>query len=720
MRFVDIENRRPGGLWWRIPTVLLIWAALISPLVAGYIAVKTLRGYAADLPEVPRLDHWRAEIPQSSRIVASDGSLLALLPFTDGVLIGHREWASFAEMPPLLVRAFLAAEDSRFFSHKGVDPQAVVRAALANYRAGEVVEGASTITQQLARNLLPDGIGDERSVRRKVREALVAYKFEKQYSKTEIFEAYVNLIFFGEQSYGVRAAAFRYFNKELAELNLAESALIAGLAQAPGRADPTQNGEAALARRNEVIARMKVQGFVTASEHDAAIASPIELVEATEVYGSLAPWHTEHVRQVLENEHTELYHRGGLVVETTARPALSIEAIARGRRGALSLGEGKMKGSTAEPALAQVAALVWDYRTAYFEAVVGGRDFSETVFNRATQACRQPGSAFKPILYAAALEADAITPATALRDGPIAEWDEDLGVHWKPQNSGRTFRGVAIAQDALASSLNAPAVDVFDRVGGKALIRFAHRLGIATKLVDVRPLALGASCVIPIQLARAIATIASRGASIDPVWIKQIRRGAVVVVDNGADVDAMLTPERRLDRVVSAAAAPGHDVILDEETAFMTTSMLRDVVRRGTATAARNIGRPVAGKTGTTNQNSDAWFVGFSDRRVAVAWVGYDNPAIRMPPSADGARAALPIWISLMKMAEGARPSVDVVGEPPTGLVRARIDRETGMLAETGAGGAIDLYLRRGTVPTDTAGTRPDLPSSLDRVTREF
>ncbi len=252
------------------------------------------------------------------------------------------------------------------------------------------------------------------------------------------------------------------------------------------------------------------------------------------------------------------------------------------------------------------------------------------------------------------------------------------------------------------------------------MIRFARRLGITTKLTNVRPLALGASCVIPIELAESLATIANRGQPVDLIWIKQIRRGNQIVVDNTASSDPMLTSDQRLDRVVAVSSAPERDPIVDPETSFMVTSMLRDVVRRGTATAVRNIGRPVAGKTGTTNENSDAWFVGFSDRVVAVTWVGYDNPAIRLPSQADGAHAALPIWYSIVSAAEGDRKPVDLLANVPSGLVRARIDRETGLLAEQGAGGAIDLYLRRGTVPTESSGTRPDLPSSLDDVTNEF
>ena len=708
---VQIANRRPGGLWWKIPVVLLIWGVLIAPPVAALVLIKTVRGYARDLPSVPSLEVWRRQAPQSSTIVAADGSVLAELPFVDGEVAGHRRWIRYAELPEVMIQAMLAAEDVRFFEHPGVDLQSVVRAALANYRAGEIVEGASTITQQLARNLLPEAIGDARTVRRKVREAITAYRIERVYDKRQILEVYANLIFLGAQSYGVAAAAERYFDKAAGELALHEAAMIAGLAQAPGRADPTVDPVAARRRRDEVLGRMLEAGFIDAAEHRRAVAEPIALRAPVAHYGTLAPHLTERARRELETGSPELYRRGGLVIETTAQPAMAIVAERRARARAESLGSGDK--------VPQVAALAIDLDTGYIELLVGGRDFDDSQFDRATQACRQPGSAFKPILYGAALEAGAITPGTPLRDAPIAEWDERLGVHWKPHNEGRTFRGVALAQDALASSLNAPAVDVLDRVGSRRVIDLARRLGITSELDDVRPLALGASCVIPLELARAFAIIARLGQPLEPVTVVRVRRGDSVIADRAHPNDPTLAPDRRLDRLV-AVAGRERDPLIDPASAFLLTSMLRDVVRRGTATAAQAIGRPAAGKTGTTNENSDAWFVGFTARIVAAVWLGHDNPAVTLPRGAGGSRAALPLWVELVRLAEGDRSPAPVPGEPPGGLVRVRVDRETGLRALPGAGGGIDLYFKAGTEPSATAGTRPDLPVDLGRAAREF
>jgi penicillin-binding protein 1A len=369
----------------------------------------------------------------------------------------------------------------------------------------------------------------------------------------------------------------------------------------------------------------------------------------------------------------------------------------------------------------QVGAIVWDHVTGYVEATVGGLAWSQTRFDRATQACRQPGSAFKPIVYAAAIEAGAITPGTALRDAPIAEYDEERNVHWKPTNSGHAFRGVALAHDALASSLNAPAVDVLDRVGAERVIDLARRLGIRTELADVRPMALGASCVVPLELAGAFATLARGGRRPTPVFVTRVVRGDRVLLDRASPYDPSLAPARRLDRLIAAQSTPATgSAALDEASAYLVTRMLADVVKRGTATTARGLGRPAAGKTGTTNDNTDAWFVGFTDRVTAAVWVGHDDPARSLGPRRDGAHAALPLWMRLVRAAEGDRPPQPVLRPAPSGLERVYIDRETGYVAEPGASGAVELYFKAGTVPTQHVGRVNEVPTDLGRLSREF
>jgi penicillin-binding protein 1A len=693
--------------------VLLAWALIAAPQVVFVWGYLTLKDYARGLPATPDLDAWEASAPRTTVISAADGSLLAEIPFrVSDTESGHRFPVAYGDIPEQMIHAVLAAEDQRFFEHAGVDFTAVARAAWANYRAGTIVEGASTITQQVARNLLPEDIGRTRSVRRKVREALLARRIERAYSKQRIFETYVNHAFLGANSYGVVAAARAYFSKTLDELSLEEMAMIAGLAQAPGRADPLLDPAAALERRNRVLERMWRAGFVGEDEFRAAAARPIELRPAPTAYGTLAPWHTARARREIEDAWPDELAVGGLDIETSAAPVLSIESEAAAIDHAATLAK---RHRTPPP---QIGALVWDHATGYVDATVGGLSWSDSKFDRATQACRQPGSAFKPIVYASALEHGVITPGTPLRDAPIAEWDEDLGVHWKPTNSGRAFRGVALAQDALASSLNAPAVTVLETVGANNVIELAHRLGISSKLVAVRPLALGASCVIPIELAGAFAVFARGGEPAAPIFVVRVMRGSEVLVDRASPWDPTLRPERRLDRLVAAASRPA--LALDPDTSFQVSSMLSDVVARGTGRDARKVDRPAAGKTGTTNQNTDAWFVGYTGRVVAAVWVGHDDPSVHLGSRAEGSRAALPLWVALVAAAEGDRTPVPVPGEPPPDLVLARIDRETGLLARPGAGGAIDLYFKPGTAPTEHAGGIGDASGDLGRLGREF
>ncbi|MBT8493179.1 MAG: transglycosylase domain-containing protein, partial [Deltaproteobacteria bacterium] len=576
-RPVVIGNRKSGGMWWRIPVAVLLWLSYAAPLVGGVAVYLVIRDYAQDLPRIPDLERWEAQLPRSTVIAARDGTVLARLPFQRGAEVGHRHYTRLADVPEVLIRAFLAAEDVRYPSHRGVDVRAVVRAARANYRAGRVVEGASTITQQLARGLLPETLGSERSLRRKVREALVAFRLERHYSKVRILESYLNFVFLGAGAYGVEAAGRAYFDKELAELTLAEAAMIAGLAQAPGRADPYKNRRAARERRDEVLGRMERAGFIELEQADRARASAIALHPPAQPYGRIAGWHTERVRQDLERDLPEAYRQGGLRVTTAAEPALALA----GEEAANHWLERRW--SEQRP---QVGALVWDFGSGYVELTIGGRSWQVSKFDRATQACRQPGSAFKPLVYTAAIEKDAISPGTPLRDAPIAEFDWDLGVHWKPTNSGRSFRGVALAIDALASSLNAPAVDVFDRVGASAVVQLARRFGVSTELTEVRPLALGSSCVIPLELASVYASLAGGGQRVEPIFAVSASRLGLPIFDRGHYADPYLSADRRLDRLVASVATEPEQVV-DRVTAFLMRTMLRAVVVRGTGVKAR-------------------------------------------------------------------------------------------------------------------------------------
>jgi membrane carboxypeptidase/penicillin-binding protein len=713
---VVIANRRDGGWWWRLPVVAILWLAIATPIITASVLALTLRRWARDLPDVPDLAAWRTTAHQTSLVVAADGSHLAELPFKDGRVIGHRTLSSLERMPAHLVQAVLAAEDVRFYDHHGVDYAAIARAGWINYRVGRVVEGASTITQQVARNLLPEDIGKERSVRRKVREALLARAIERRWTKRDVLETYLDFVFLGEGAYGMVAASRAYFDKDVGDVDLAEAALLAGLIQAPGRLDPFHHPDAARARRDEILARMARAQMIDEPTRAAAVARPIALHHPHPSYGTRVPWYTEQVRQLIASALPKDFAQGGLVVETAALPALGTELA---QQAAAHADDWKQQGKTPE-----VGALVWDHRTGYVEALVGGRAWGTDQFNRITQSCRQPGSAWKPVVYGAALLAGAITPGTPLRDAPIAEYDEATNVHWKPK-SGNRFRGVVLAQDAFAASLNAPAIDVFDRVGFEPIVRLARRLGITTDIADVRPMALGASCVKPIELARAFAVIARRGWAIAPRLAVRVRRGNDTLFDAAVPEDAWIDPARRFDRIAATAGAdPDARILaeggqlLDPRIAFQLQDMMTAVVQRGTAAAASSLGRPAAGKTGTTNDNTDAWFIGFTGRVLGAVWIGFDDPVTKLGDKGDGAHAALPLWMRAIRTAEGARKPIAIPGAPPDGMVQATIDRETGQLAAPGTGG-LTLWFRSGTAPTDTAD-RPSSSTDFGRDTRDF
>ncbi|MEO8705700.1 MAG: transglycosylase domain-containing protein [Kofleriaceae bacterium] len=710
---VVVANRREHGTWWRIVVFVILTLVVLVPGVVGLVLASMLRGWAKDLPDVPDLAAWRSQVPQTSRLLAADGSHLAELPFEDGKAVGHRTYVSLERMPRHLIQAVLAAEDVRYLEHRGVDYPAIVRAAWANYSAGRVVEGASTITQQLVRNLLPTEIGNERSAKRKVREALLAREMERHWSKREILEAYMTFVFLGQGAYGMAAGARAYFDRDIGDLDVAQAAMLAGLIQAPARLDPFRHPEAARLRRDEILQRMARARMIDEAERARLSAQPIAPQRPRPTYGTRLPWYTEQVRGLVAGALPGQVDRGGLTVETAALPALGTQL----QRDAVDQAD--------RWGHSQVAALVWDHRTGYVEALVGGRLWGPDRFDRMLQSCRQPGSAWKPFVYGAALDSGAITPGTALRDAPIAEYDERTNVHWKPK-SGNRFRGIVLAQDAFAASLNAPAIDVFDRAGATRVIQMARKLGISSGITDLRPMALGASCVKPIELARAYAVIARRGWAISPRFAIRVRRGDDVLFDVAVPEDPQLDPARRFDRL-AATSGEEPDVrlgsdggrLLDERTAFQLQDMMAAVTSRGTAAAAASLGRPTAGKTGTTNENTDAWFVGFTGRALVATWLGFDDPTHKLGSEGDGAHAALPLWMRAVRAAEGARPAVAIPGAAPAGMQRVAIDRESGLLAAPGGNG-LAVWFREGTAPTEVSGQPGTSPTDFGRAAREF
>jgi len=588
-----------------------------------------------------------------------------------------REWIPLAQMPERLVEAILAVEDRRFYSHVGIDPVAVGRAVWRNLTKGGVVQGGSTITQQLAKNLF---YSPARTFVRKVKEALAAIVLESKYRKREILESYLNEIYLGQAGfvsiYGVGEAAHRYFGKSLDELTTGEIAMIAGLIKGPNTFAPTKHRELAQQRRDVVLRLLRDQGKVTEEEWKSAVNEPVRVVPPDDALAE-APYFVDTVlRQVEEAVGTPLPE--GLRIDSTLDSLLQQSA-------AEGLEQGLARLERAYPALKgseqplQGAVVVLDPSTGAIVALVGGRDYRVSQFNRAVQAHRQAGSLFKPFVYLAAFEASRtgmppyMTPASLLADEPVT-FESENG-RWSPQNYDKQFRGNVTLRNALEQSLNVPAVRVAKAVGTQPILDVIHQLGVTTVMTNDLSLALGSPAVSLLDMVTAYGTMANGGIFVRPTSLRAAsdREGMTLWTS---------TPERR--QAVSPQAA------------YLVTSLLEGVVRRGTAAKAKVLGLTgaIAGKTGTTDGYRDAWFVGYTSDLVIGVWVGFDDErAIRLT----GSQAALPIW---MDIARRMLPEQAVPFSPPAGVVARAIDPKTGQLATSQCPERVDEVFIEGTEPT--------------------
>ena len=566
------------------------------------------------------------------------------------------------ETPKVLIDAVLAAEDHRFFAHSGLDPRALLRAAWANLRAGRVKEGGSTITQQLVKVRL---LSPQRTVFRKLREAWLAALIESRYSKERILEAYLNEIYLGQRGpialRGVGAASRAYFGKEVHQLTTPEAALIAAIIRGPNIYSPAVDPDRAREHRNTVLAQMRDLKMIAPDEYERARRAPVQ-VRSLVNPGQSAPYFVDYVRQEIEQRFDPGVSRvRGARIVTTLDPTLQRFAEAAAVRGLDRLESSLPHGYRREPGRRlQIAMLVVEPATGEIRALVGGRDYLASQFNRVTSARRQPGSAFKPIVYLAALRAGDGSPfftaASRVEDLPLTL--ESNGQPWSPRNSDDRYEGIVTVRQALEQSLNSATVRIAQTVGLPAVIELARALGLQSQLAPVPAMALGAFEVTPLELARAYLPLANGG--IRPAAISGIHTvqfGDDEVKPSGADEPV---------RVVSPAEA------------WLVTSLLKGVVTAGTGRAVRSSGLPdvVAGKTGTTNDGRDAWFVGYTPRLLALVWVGFDGGE---PHGMSGARAALPIWVDFMKQAFDAYPQSDF--EVPAGISFADIDVTNGKRA---------------------------------------
>jgi penicillin-binding protein 1B len=572
----------------------------------------------------------------------------------------ERQVVALGDVPKRMKDAVLAAEDARFYDHWGVDPIAIVRAAFANVKSGRIVQGGSTITQQAVKNLYQ--LGMERTWWRKAREAPMAVLLDLRYSKDRILEAYLNEVYLGQQGpvavCGVAAASRFYFGRDLADLTLGESALLAGLISNPGGFNPFKHPKEALARRDRVIAMLEEEGTATAAEAERARREPLHLAGGGGGLGRPS-YVAAFVRaQLAETYSGDVLVQEGLRIHTTVDTLLQ-ERAERALREGLARLERDVPSvrSQARKRKLQGSVLALDPKTGAILAMVGGRDFRDTQFNRAVQARRQPGSCFKPFVFLAAFAAGAeggdgaITPVSLLADEPIEL--RSGGRMWRPENYDRTFRGQVTARQALEDSINVPTIEAARAVGLERVADAAHAAGLPP-MSPLPSMALGAQEVSPLELATAFATLSQNG-------LRPTARIVSQVLDS--DGAALERAERAPAQAVPAAAA------------YMVTDVLRGVLLRGTAASAWSFGfrGNAAGKTGTTDDTRDAWFVGYTPTFLALVWVGYDDNG---RTGLTGATGALPIWVDFMRRT--GFPGGDLEFPVPEGVTRLMIDPESG------------------------------------------
>jgi penicillin-binding protein 1A len=788
---VEVINPSDGGFWFWLFKFYAFAALCLGGLgVLGGIGLYAY--FASTLPRLPDFDRYRLEAAESTRVRAWDGTDLAELASE------RREILPLEAFPQKLLQAFVAIEDRRFYDHSGIDYRGMVRALVANLRAGRVVQGGSTITQQVARSFLRTS---EQTIQRKIREAILARRLEARYEKNQILALYLNQIFLGHQSYGVAAAARRYFNKQVSELDLAEMATIAGIVQAPSRYSPLLALDLTRARRDQVLAAMAVAGVIDEATADNLRARPIVVRQPPDVFRERSPYFAEHVRRDIGKRYGEkALWEGGLEIDTalvpwidesaqenvdfslrkldkrqgwrgpvahlagpmadefrrrasarygTAAPVegrlyLGLVESTAGGKAQVRVGEkiyplpsasmdwafpystvdstnGRTLTSTSGvlhpgdvvwvtpmnrsrlrrfsdwtydsagevqwiPAYAerkpppgpvalrleqtpkvQGSLYSYDHQTGYVVAMAGGLDFDRSEFNRVVQACRQPGSTYKPVYYSLALDRG-YGYASLLNDTPRAEVDPITGEVWVPQNLNNTVEYQVNLEYALIWSKNVPSVQLFKLVGGKDVEAWARKLGITTPIIPDQALALGASCTRIDELTRAFSAFARNGSLSEPVYVRRVRdRAGQLLEDNTVVADPMGAPGERMDRMVALAGKRISNVI-PPRTAWLTSQLMRHVVTRGHAPALRSSGLFVGGKTGTSSATMDTWFVGYTSRWMTTSWIGDDRRERPLGFKDAAFMLSVPMTARYLYEVTAGQPLKDIPWDRPPGV----------------------------------------------------
>lgn len=783
-----------------------ILLALIGALLGTGAIFGAYYYLAPELPAIDNLRDTRFQVPL--RIYSRDGRLIAEYGEK------RRQPLSFQQLPKPLIQAFLAAEDDAFFTHPGVDYRGLMRAVTQLLLTGEKRQGGSTITMQVARNFY---LSNEKTYLRKLNEIFLALKIEDELTKNEILELYLNKIYLGHRSYGVGAAAQVYFGKNINDLDLAQTAMIAGLPKAPSRYNPITNSERALIRRNYVLGRMRELGYITADQHRQAVAQPSTATLHTADIEVEAPYVAEMARAALVERFGEDAYIGGYRAYTTLDDRLQASANAalrkalddydqrHGYRGPEQrLGElpsqeqwdDLIKQATRVSGLpaglvtaidaqqvqvylgdSQSIQITWpglewarpysneDYRgpapktagdilqlgdlirvqkiaddnqeshwrlaqipaasaamvslsphDGALLALVGGYDFSLSKFNRVVQAERQPGSGFKAFIYSAALEAG-FTPASLINDAPVVFEDRSLEAAWRPENYSGKFYGPTRLRLALTKSRNLVSIRLLRAMGIKHALDHVAHFGFDTKkLPHDLSLALGSGNVTPLEMARGYAVLANGGYLIQPYLLQRIEQDGQVIYQNTPTTvcDPCNVAADGAEPALSLAGLPVAPRVISPQNRYLMYSMMQDVITNGTATRAKSLGRTdLAGKTGTTNDQRDAWFNGYNQSLVTITWVGFDGNQ-KLGRGEVGGRAALPAWIDYMK--DALRDIPDVPPQMPDDMISVRIDPDTGLRAPNNSPNSIFETFRANEVPALPSATSPsNITTSGDR-----
>ncbi len=666
-------KRAKGPRFWRRPWFGWLCIAAIfgtAVAIAGTAVAWTMVCRGNVCPTVAALN---AYIPnQTSKLYAADGRFIAELG------LERRTLVRLSDLPQHVKDAFLVVEDKRFYDHSGIDFIRVFGALARNIKAGGFAEGFSTITMQLARNIFPETLTREKTIVRKLKEARVAMAIERAYEKDRILELYLNQIYLGSGAYGVETAAQRYFGKSVKDVSVAEAAMLAALPKAPERYNPRRFADRAIQRRNTVIELMRRAGVVTSSDASLAKAFPLQLAQRTES-GETAPYFVEWVRQQLDQHFGQKLYEQGLRVFTTLDLDMQVaaERAMEEQLGAIESGkfgnythltyeqyqarnaEGAALGGGADSPYLQGAFVAVDPRAGAVRALVGGRDFADSKFNRAVQALRQPGSTFKPIVYATAVRAG-LGPAHVINDAPLS-MDQVSGEQWTPNNFDFKFEGPIAMRRALYMSRNIPAIRMGLELGTRPVIAMARRFGISTPIPPYPSLYIGAADVYPLEMIASYSVFANLGLRTAPYAILRVET---------ADGEVLWQPR------------PEREAVLTPEEAWLMVSMMKDVVGRGTAygaTTGAGFRVPAGGKTGTTNDGADVWFIGYTADLVAGMWVGFDRPK-KIKANAQGGSLVAPAWTAFMTDVYKRKP-VPPDWPRPDGVVAREIDAATGLLA---------------------------------------